>query len=60
MERVQDVEVQEREEAVLQVEVTSEKASVTWHKVGHKADDGDTKACVTFKGYCLPSYYCSS
>lgn len=33
VERVQDVEVQEREEAVLQVEVSTEKATVTWHKV---------------------------
>lgn len=33
VERVQDVEVQEREEAILQVEVSTEKATVTWHKV---------------------------
>lgn len=33
VERIQDVEVQEREQAILQVEVSSEKATVTWHKV---------------------------
>lgn len=41
VERLQDVEVQEREEAVLEVEVTSEKATVTWHKVGCWSDGGD-------------------
>ncbi|KAK8746935.1 hypothetical protein OTU49_016904 [Cherax quadricarinatus] len=36
IEKVQDVEVQEREQAVLQVEVTNEKATVTWHKDGEE------------------------
>ena len=36
--RVQDVEVQEREEAILEVEVSSEKATVTWHKVCFSCD----------------------
>lgn len=49
MERVQDVEVQEREEAVLLVEVTSEKATVTWHKVcftSHLEDYRSSEKCV--------------
>lgn len=52
VERVQDVEVQEREEAILQVEVTSEKATITWHKVGPRSDKS-TKPRVTSMGYCL-------
>ena len=49
MERVQDVEVQEREEAVLLVEVTSDKATVTWHKVclaPHLKEYGSSEKCV--------------
>lgn len=44
VERLQDVEVLEREEAVLQVVVTSEKATVTWHKVRFKFNDKNAKA----------------
>ncbi|KAK7082946.1 hypothetical protein SK128_021397 [Halocaridina rubra] len=41
VERVQDVEVQELEEAVLQVEVSSDKVPVSWHKDGEELTDSD-------------------
>lgn len=33
--KLQDFEVKERENAILEVEVSSETADVTWHKVNY-------------------------
>lgn len=33
--KLQDFEVKEREEAILEVEITSSTANVTWHKVNN-------------------------
>lgn len=57
MERVQDVEVQEREEAILEVEVTSEKATVTWHKVGFRFDNKNEMEWIRSTEYCMHLCY---
>ncbi|XP_066957175.1 titin-like [Macrobrachium rosenbergii] len=41
VERLQDVEVQELEEAVLQVEVSSDKGRISWHKDGEELTNTD-------------------
>ena len=47
IQKLLDVEVQEKHEAILQVEVSTDKAKVSWHKDGEEISSGDRIKLVT-------------
>lgn len=48
--KLQDIEVKEREQAILEVEITSESADVTWYKDGEKVPEDKDRVTFIKKG----------